>query len=388
MLSSRHCLQKFMLVLPMLLLAVQCNPPPTPSLPATPGGPSLRIALLSPISGEMATFGRMTRNGSVMVFDEWNKRGGVLGHHIDWAIYDTPCEFGPAREATQQAIADGRTFIIGPTCSEAAIGAATVAETEQVLMISATATHPLVTVDGQGKTRPSVFRAGYVWPWQARVAAQFALNNLQTTQAAILTTPNDDYGAMLADAFTQTFTAQGGKIVWHDTYTPGDSGLTGKLTAIAQAGAAVIYLPVDAATANQVGSQLNALGLKNITLIGSDSWDAAGLDRTATNGSYFTTHFTIDNPDVGEWANAYKSDFAIEPNTLAALGYDAASLLVNAIEQANSLDPTTVAEILKTGEYTGVTGPIRFDKQHNPIKPVPLVQINQGEIRFVTSIIP
>jgi branched-chain amino acid transport system substrate-binding protein len=381
-------MQKLILVLAVLLLAAQCNTPPTPPLPATPNGPTLRIALLSPDSGEMATFGRMTRNGSMMVFDQWNQQGGVLGHHIDWDIYDTNCDFDTARKATQQAIADGHTFIIGPTCSEAAIGAATVAQDKQVLMISPTATHPLVTVDRQGQTRPSVFRAAYVWPWQAQAAAQFALDDLQATQAAILTTPNDDYSATLSNTFSQAFTAQGGEIVWQDNTVPGDPALVDKLTAIEQTGATVIYLPVEAAVANQVGSQLKAMGSNDIILIGSDSWETTGLDRTATNGAYYTTHFTTNDPHIREWADAYKTGFAIEPNTLAALGYDAANLLLKAIEQAESLDPVTVAQTMEQADFNGITGPIDFDEQHNPIKPVQAVQINDGKITFIRSIIP
>jgi len=388
MLSANNFWKILAFALAISLLAAQCHTPPTPPLPTTPNGPALRIALLSPNSGEMATFGRMTRNGSIMVFDKWNENGGVLGHHIDWAIYDTNCDFDTAREAARQAIADGHSFIIGPTCSEAAIAAATIAEAEQVLMISPTATHPLVTVDGQGQTRPSVFRAGYAWPWQAQAAARFVLDDLQATQAAILTTPNDDYGAILADAFTQTFSAQGGEIVWQGNVAPGDPALADKLTAIGQSGAAVIYLPVEATVANQVGSQLNAMGLNNITLIGSDSWEAAELDLAAANNSYFTTHFAPDNPAVREWANAYKSGFAIEPDTLAALGYDAAGLLLTAIEQAESLDPAAVIEILETNDFAGITGPIHFDAQHNPIKPVPVVYINQEKMTFVGGVTP
>ena len=130
------------------------------------------------------------------------------------------------------------------------------------------------------------------------------------------------------------------------------------------------------------------MGLNNITLIGSDSWDAAELDRTATDGSYFTTHFITDNPDVREWANAYKSGFAIEPNTLAALGYDAASLLLNAMNRANSLDPLAVIKMLETSEFPGITGPIQFDNQHNPVKPVPVVYIKKGKLTFVELITP
>ena len=140
MLSRKTCLQNLLLGLSLLVLASQCNnsaisAPPTPVLPATPTGPSLHIALLSPHSGELATFGRMARNGSIMAFEAWNQKGGILGQPITWSIYDTQCDFDTARAAAQQAIADGQTFIIGPVCSEAAIGAATITQDQKVLLI-------------------------------------------------------------------------------------------------------------------------------------------------------------------------------------------------------------------------------------------------------------
>jgi branched-chain amino acid transport system substrate-binding protein len=385
-------------ILSLIVLAAQCNAPPGPPLPTTPPGPVIRIALLSPDAGELATFGRMMRNGSIMAFDEWNERGGLLGHRLEWTIYDTNCEFETARQATQQAIDDGLKFIIGPVCSEAAIGAATVAESKQVLMISPTATHPLVTVDDQGKTRPNIFRASYVSSWQAKAIARFARNNLKLNKAAILVNPRDDYAAVLAETFAQQFIAQGGEIVYQHTHTLDDSDLADKLNAISQVGAEVIYLPADAVTVNQVANRLNERGLlklsteseTGLTLLGSDSWASPELDLAATAGSYFTTHFVLtDERPLGQtWAEAYKATYAIEPDTLAALGYDAATILAAAIEQAGTFEPVAVAEALEQGSFEGITGQMLFDHQHSPLKPVPIVYVDHERIVFSTSISP
>ncbi|MDX1521810.1 MAG: penicillin-binding protein activator, partial [Anaerolineae bacterium] len=109
------------------LMAAQCRsnlppPPSTPSLPATPSGPVLQIGLLSPESGELNTFGRVMRNGVGLAFDEWNANKSASDYRVVWQNYDTGCTFEAAQQAVEQAVADGLKFLIGPLCSEAAIG--------------------------------------------------------------------------------------------------------------------------------------------------------------------------------------------------------------------------------------------------------------------------
>jgi branched-chain amino acid transport system substrate-binding protein len=78
----------------------------------------------------------------------------------------------------------------------------------------------------------------------------------------------------------------------------------------------------------------------------------------------------------------------LEPDTLAALGYDAASLLVSGIQAAGSLSPGDVARSLETLEFEGVTGRWRFDARHNPLKPVVVVRIAAGDVVFYKDVQP
>ncbi len=377
------------LTLSLLALIPQCNLSGAaggnrlPPLPLPPTGPSLRVALLSPASGELATFGRVLRNGSILAFDEWNSRGGVVGRRVEWSVYDADCTFDAARQVTQQVVADGFQFIIGPLCSEAAIAAAEVAEANGALLLAPTATHPLVTVDGQGQTRATVFRASFVYPFQGQAAARFAVETLGKGWAALFFDPGDDYSATLGNAFATEFIAQGGKIVYQSTYTPADTDFTPALQAAADAGADMIYLPAPVAVVNRLAAQWQQLPQsKELTLLGSDSWDASELDLAAVEGGYFTRHFFLDeqHPATQAFADTYKASYAVSPDTLAALGYDAAAILMEAIEQARTLEVKQVAETLEQGRFDAVTGQIRFGRQHNPLKPVPVVQVKERKL--------
>jgi branched-chain amino acid transport system substrate-binding protein len=380
--------------LALLGLAGQCYSS-IPPLPATPAGPVHRIALLGPTSGELDTFGRMMRNGIVLAFDEWNQRGGVLDHRLEWTLYDTDCTFETARQAAQQAIDDGLQVIIGPLCSEAAIAAATVAEPANVLMISPAATHPLVTVNRQAETRPTIFRVSYSYTWQGQITARFARDVVGVSQVALLSRPGNSYTTELAGAFAREFVANGGEIVYRATYNSDNADFTEDLRAIEQVGAELIYLPASASVANRVADRLNELALSKsspaaetgLLLLGSDAWESDELDLSLMSGSYFPVHFQLEDKNQS-WVESYKATYAGEPSSLSALGYDAANMVVEAIEQAGTFETTVVAKALEQGTFKGVTGQTSFDAGHNPIKPIPFLYVLNGKTLHLTSIEP
>jgi len=350
--------------------------------------PTIKVAILTPMTGELATFGEMTRNGITMAFDEWNDRGGVKSRHIEWVLEDTRCDPLTAREAAKRVIVEqGVRFLVGGVCSEAAIPIAHQVEEEGALFIAATATHPLVTVDETGAVRWHVFRAGYVHSYQGQAAARFALEKLNARHAAVLLNPADDFVRSAAKEFITTFVADGGEVVAQPTYTSSQMDFEAILAEVTQSQPEVLYVPADYSVANRVGQQTQSL---EVTLIGSELWDNDALDLSALEGAYFTLHYRPEtpNPLAEAWAEQYLSAFALEPDTLSALGYDAANLLASGLASAETATPEAVARRLETMEFEGVTGRWRFDRQHNPLKPVVVVRVEREGVRFFDLVQP
>jgi branched-chain amino acid transport system substrate-binding protein len=382
---SSYILGRAWLICILLTLAA-CNPT-MPPLPATSTAPPLEIAVLSPTSGEFLPAGRRLRHGIEMAFDAWNSRSDPTGPRLSWRLYDTDCTFATGQQAAQQAIADGHQFILGPICSEAAIAAAAEAETAGVVLIAPASPHPLVTMNPQGQPRPTVFRAVFTPDFQGQMAATFAIGEVSATKAAIFIVPGDDYGLALARAFADRFTNDG-KLVYQ-TEVIADN--TANLLAAQQAGAELIYLPAEPATANQVVGQLRDAGLNdNLSLVGDDRWDSSQLDRSLAEGSYFPRQFSLDgdNPAVAAWAESYKSIYAIEPDALAALGFDSATMLAQAIDQAGSTAPVAVAEAMARTQFSGVTGTISFNPEHNPRQSIRFVRIMEGQLQPLITHFP
>ncbi|MGC8880618.1 MAG: ABC transporter substrate-binding protein, partial [Anaerolineae bacterium] len=133
----------------------------------------------------------------------------------------------------------------------------------------------------------------------------------------------------------------------------------------------------------------DALRQKGISrpVLGSDGWNIHDVRLAAVEDVYLVAHYSaqITDPTAQQWAARYRAAFAVEPDTLAALAYDAAMLLAQGIEQSQSTSPEAVAGVLSAMEYEGVTGCWRFDAQHNPLKRAFFLRVQDGTLQFAGS---
>jgi branched-chain amino acid transport system substrate-binding protein len=349
----------------------------------------LKVAILAPLSGPVPTFGVSTRDGALLAIEEWNDKGGVLGKPIEAIVEDSQCTPGPAVNAANKVIDQDKVkFIIGEVCSSASIPITAIAEQNQIVQISPTSTNPAVTVNEDGTTKPYIFRACFIDPFQGLVMAKFAHKQGHRT-AFILFDQGNDYVRGLAEAFEENFVADGGTIVGKETYTSADIDFSAILTKVQDANPDVLWIPDYYNIVNLVGSQAKEKGI-TAALMGGDGWDSSDLDLASAEGGFYSNHYSPfdTRPIVQDWVSNYQAKHGVVPDALATLAYDAANILLAAIEKAGTDDPTVVKDVLAAIEYEAVSGKITFDQFHNPIKAAAILQVKDGEIVFVDSISP
>ncbi len=355
------------------------------------GKPStVKVAILAPLSGANATFGASTRDGALLAIEEWNAKGGVDGVKIEAVVEDSQCEAEPAVNAANKVInQDGVKFIVGEVCSKASIPISEIAVTKGVVQISPTSTNPSVTVDKNGATKPTIFRACFIDPFQGTVAAKFALNTLKAKTAAVLLDQGNDYVRGLAEFFRDAFEAGGGTIVVWETYTGEDQDFSAILTKVKEANPDVLYLPDYYNKVSMIGAQAREKGI-TAPFLGGDGWDSSQLDRKVMAGGYYTNHYSSEDPrpEVKSWVDKYKAKYGSVPDALATLAYDATQVLLQAMDQADSLDPAKVAEVMATGTFNGVSGQIKYDQYHNPIKAAVILQVTETGDVYVETVNP
>jgi branched-chain amino acid transport system substrate-binding protein len=359
---------------------------------AAPDAPIL-IGQVTSLSGEQATFGLSTDNGVRLALEEANAAGGVKGRKLVLKTYDDagkPEEAATA--ATRLATDDKAALILGELVSSRTLAIAPIADTNRIPVISPASTHPKVTKDGD-RTRPFVFRVCFIDPMQGTVMARFVREHLKLSKVAILRDVSSDYSVGLSDFFARTFTALGGEIVADVSYKAGDQDFKAQLTAVKAKSPELLWLPGYYTDVAIIGRQARELGMK-MPLAGGDGWDSSKLyeiAQGALDGSYFSNHYTHENPApaVQEFVQRYRQVHGTPPDAFAALGYDAARVAIDALGRAADLSGPAVAQsIAQTKGFPGVTGAITLDADHNPIKSAVVLGIQNNAARYVTTVEP
>jgi len=341
------------------------------------------------MTGSTAHFGQDTDRGVRLALEELNAQGGVLGKKLKLVTLDDRGDSAEAANAVNRLIdVEKVSAVIGEVASSLSLAGGRVAQRRKIPMISPTSTNPKVTEVGD-----YIFRVCFIDPFQGKVMALFARNNLKLDRVAILKDVKNDYSIGLADAFQKSFTALGGTIVVEQSYAQGDTDFSAQVTAIRGTQAQAVFVPGYYSEVGTIARTADRLGLK-VPLLGGDGWDSPDLFKIggdAINGSYFSDHFA---PDVStDKSKAFVANFTKKygqaPTGLGALGYEAALVLVDAIKRAGKTDPSAIRDaIAATKDFEGVTGKITIDAQRNPQKNAVVLKVEAGKAKFETSIAP
>jgi branched-chain amino acid transport system substrate-binding protein len=341
------------------------------------------------MTGTTATFGQSTHNGVLLALEETNAAGGVLGKKVKVLLEDDQSKAEEAATAVTKLINQKRVLaLLGEVASSRSLAAAPIAQQNKVPMISPSSTNAKVTQVGD-----YIFRVCFIDEFQGLVMAKFAANSLKVKKAAILKDVKNDYSVGLSQVFSEEFTKLGGTIVGVQSYSEGDSDFRAQITQLKSLSPEIIYVPGYYTEVGTIARQAKDLGLK-APLLGGDGWDSpklAEIGGDAINGSYFSNHYSVDDPSprIQKFVADYKKKFGIIPDGLAALGYDAAKILFDAMTRAGSTDGAKVRDQLAvTKDFPGVTGTITIDKARNPVKPAVVLKLAGGKFEYVETINP
>jgi branched-chain amino acid transport system substrate-binding protein len=354
------------------------------------GSQPILVGEYASLTGKEATFGQSSHEGTVLAIDEANSAGGVLGRQLKLLSEDTQSKDGESPTVVNKLIArDGVVAVLGEVASGRSLEAARVCQDAKVPMISPSSTNPRVTETGD-----FIFRVCFIDPFQGTVMADFAHKTLKATKVAVFTDVKSDYSKGLAQFFKQRFTKGGGAIVAELDYNGGDKDFKSQLTSIKAANPDGVFIPGYYTDVALICIQARQIGL-NVPLFGGDGWESEDLvkiGKESVEGNYFSTHY---HPDVGSdlsrrFLESYRKRYnGKTPDALAAMGYDSALVLIDAIRRAGTTDGQKVRDALAAvKDFQAVTGRISIDEKRNAQKAAVILQVKDGKYKYLETIAP
>lgn len=324
-----------------------CSPQSTPLL----------IGVAGPWTRDI---GVATRQGIELAINEVNAAGGVRGRKVQAVIRDDGGNGARAAEIAQELVNDGVLGVIGHVNSGPTIAAAKVYD-GHVAMIATSATSPALSG---------------LSPWAFRVIASDSINGdmiarfatrLGHKRAAIIY-ENDSYGRGLMDTFRSHFR---GEIVALDPMVADPDDFEPYVAYYRQVGPDLVFVAGTERSGRAFLREAKRQGL-DAAFLGGDGWAGVVADPGAAEGAFIGTPFTVSDtrPAARRFVEAYRARYGTDPDANAALAYDATMLVAAAIAAVGP-DRAAIRDYLagltEATAHQGVTGPIHFDENGDPV---------------------
>jgi branched-chain amino acid transport system substrate-binding protein len=351
----------------------------------------IKVGEFASLTGKEAAFGQSSHKGTALAIDEINAAGGVLGRKLDLIYEDNRTMPGESASIVKKLISrDKVVAILGEVATGRSLEAAPICQQNGIPQISPSSTNPRVTQMGD-----YIFRVCFTDEFQGKLLADFAVGaRMKAKKVAILTDVSAPYSVGLAKYFREPFVKAGGTVVLEQKFNSGDKDFKAQLTAIKAATPDAIFAPCYYTEAGLIAVQARQLGI-NVPLFGGDGWEAPELIQiggAAMEGTYYSTHYSAEDssPAVQSFVKKFKAKYNNEvPDAMAALGYDSAYVLADAIKRAGSTDGSKIRDALAaTKDFPGVTGKTTIDANRNATKPAVIITVENGKFKYVETIPP
>lgn len=339
----------------------------------------IKIGGIGPLTGSASTYGNSVKDGASLLIKEINDAGGINGKKIEFIFEDDGATADGAMQAFNKLVdKDGVSAILGGVTSGATLAIAKNSTERQIPMITPTGTEPSITNEGG----EYMFRGCFIDSFQGEILAKYTKENLNMKTAAVLYNAGSDYSIGIAKAYKETLEKNGGTVVEYLSYNDGDTDFKAQLTKIKGSNPDVIVLPDYYNVVGLIAKQARDISITS-QLLGGDGWDSeelVNIGGSAVDGAIYINHYYSGDTSeiVKNFVDSYKKEYNKEPDSFAALGYDSAKILVEAIKNANSTDGTKIKDELAKTEIESVTGKISFNEERSAIKGAAVIKL-EGE---------
>jgi branched-chain amino acid transport system substrate-binding protein len=347
------------------------------ALPMAASAQNIVIGASVPDTGPAAAPATWQRWGYQIALDEANAAGGVLGKKVELLAYDNRCNPSEAVNVANKLIEAKVVAIVGAHCSSATLATMPLIAAAKIPMVDGIASSPKITdLSGVGGNEWT-FRINPSDDDMMEALGVYLGQSSKLKRVAVLA-EDTDFGRGGAAAFAAVAKKYGLEVISTDFHPQNYPDFTSLLTRIQQSkpdAIAIFQLAGDQINflrnAMQLGVKIPYIGRfdpggNNLQII-----QAGGMEGSITAWTY---SYLVDTPSNKAFAAEVEKRHKTTPVLQTWAGYDAMRLLLKAIKEAGSTDPTAIRDAIKKIEFTNVMGaPVKFD-DHNQAGKVVLIE--------------
>jgi branched-chain amino acid transport system substrate-binding protein len=349
---------------------------------------TIKIGVITSLTGSQAAFGAAHRNGYSIALDEINAKGGVLGKKIELDFYDDQSKPDQAVQGVSKLVdQDHVVFLLGAYSSENTKAIINPVTTHQIPLLIPTATADNV-MDSKS---PWVFRICAGATEYAKAWIEFLKKN-GNPKTMVIVYEKTNFGQANMQAMKDAAAAAAINVLSTEEYEAKAPDYKAVLRRVKDKNPEVIYFCsylLDATTLMRQSQEVD-LNPKYYTAAGT-GFSAAEFPTPQGAGKNAEYTLSVSQwlpeapwPGSKEFDAEYFKRTNTHPQYHAMQAYQSLMTAVQAMSNAKSLDAAKVRDALKAiNVKTSAFGPIRFDANGQNQHPVLITQIQGGQYRVV-----
>lgn len=354
----------------------------------TSNGNTVKLGGNFELTGNVAAYGSSMNNAVKLAVEQ---KGKLLDKELKYVSYDNKSEKTEVASVAKKLVSEKVVGVVGPaTTGDAQVSIPIMEQAKIPAIFPATTGNGITLKDAKNpeSVYDYIFRVCFSDNYQGVVGAGFVSQKFPNAKVAVLQDSASDYSKGLSEAFEKTYTDAkiGGQIVAKETYQSKDTDFQAVLTSLKSKSFDVLYIPGYYEEVGLIIKQARELGITQ-PIVGGDGLSSEKLVELAGNKAnltnvFYTAHFSAKSTDadVQAFIKAYKEKYGTTPDSFSALAYDAAQLLMKAIEKAGSTDTQAIKKALvESTDFDGVTGTFTMGKDHTPVKSTVVIEYQNGE---------
>jgi len=335
------------------------------------------VGIALSLTGDFSPYGMMQKNGLELAFIELNNNIAVTGMKFVPVFMDDESTPDTCMKIFRDLIFNHKTLvIIGPTSSNCAFAADTIAQNNKVVVMGISNTVPGIVEMGD-----FIFRNSLPESVVIPRTVELTHNKFGYSRVAIVYGDDDPYTIGAYDAFKFALESNPGvNIVNTQTIHKGDTLFTDQLNQVKAANPEIIVLAALVNEASRLMVQARLLGIPdNVRFIGGNSFNTSKLWKQAgkaTQGAICGSAwiFSEDTPGNDQFVATYIRLFGRVPDQFAAQAYASAYIIADASLRIKTINSSELRDALvNTHKVQTILGTFSFDATRNPVH-LPVVQ--------------